>query len=209
MVQGCTVLSSAGAGAIFISHISLLVARITQLKAHSLKLVAHSSQLVVHVLVLYTRCVYLIPGRPKSSALRCADSFFHEICFIALSVLKSFCFSLFRQSFTWLAVADPPFIFLSLPPPILRYSDFMKSLVTARKSFIRSRKLSRRSTMTTLRREHSYKRLSKGEIWERAAAAAVQKNRTPTVSVAGIAAEVENDRRESVMKLTQAHDVLV
>ncbi len=43
-----------------------------------------------------------------------------------------------------------------LTPPILRYGDFMKSLVTARKSFIRSRKLSRRSTMTRLRQECSY-----------------------------------------------------
>ena len=136
----------------------------------------------------YTRCVYLIPGRPKSSAFRWADSFFHKICFIALSVLKSFCFSRFCRSFTWSAVDDPPFFFLSLPPPILHYSDFMKSLVMARKSFIRSRKLSRRSTMTTLKRECSYKRVSKGEIWERAAAAADQRNRTPTVSIAGIAA---------------------
>ncbi len=156
-----------------------------------------------------TRCVYLIPGRPKSSASRWADSFFYKICFIALSVLKSFCFSLFCRSFTWSVVADPPFIFLSLPPPILHYSDFMKSLVTARKSLIRSRKLSRRSTMTRLRQERSYKRSSKGKIWERAAAAACQRNRTPTVSIAGIAAEVENDHRESVMKLAQAHDVLV
>ncbi len=163
---------------------------------------------IVHICT-YTRCVYLIPGRPKSSALRCADSYFHKICFIALSVLKSFCFSLFRRSFTWSPVADPIFIFLSLPPPILLYSDFMKSLVMARKSFIRSRKLSRRSTMTTLRRECSYKRVSKGEIWERAAPAADQRNRTPTVSISGIAAEVENDRRESVMKYAQAHDVSV
>jgi hypothetical protein len=69
----------------------------------------------------------------------------------------------------------------------------MKSLVMARKSFIRSRKLSRRSTMTRLRRERSYMRLSKGEIGERAAAAADQRNLTPTVSIAWIAAEVEND----------------
>jgi hypothetical protein len=62
--------------------------------------------------------------------------------------------------------------------------------------------------MTRLRRERSYKRLSKGEIGERTAAAAVQRNRTATVSIALIAAEVENDRRESVKKLTQAHDVL-
>ncbi len=158
---------------------------------------------------LCTRCVYLIPWRPKSSALGWADSFFHKICFIALSVLKSFCFSFFRRSFTWSTVANPPFIFLSLPPPILRYSDFMKSLVMARKSFIRFRKLSRRSTMTRLRRERSYKRLSKGEIWERAAPAADQRNRTPMVSIAGIAAEVENDCQESVMKLAQAHDVSV
>ncbi len=61
--------------------------------------------------------------------------------------------------------------------------------------------------MTRLRREPSYKRLSKGEIGERAAAAADQRNRTATVFIAGIAAEVENYRQESVMKLAQAHVV--
>ncbi len=61
--------------------------------------------------------------------------------------------------------------------------------------------------MTRLRRERSNKRLAKGEIGERAAAAADQRNCTVTVSIAGIAAEVENDRRESVKKLAQAHDV--
>jgi hypothetical protein len=61
--------------------------------------------------------------------------------------------------------------------------------------------------MTRLRRECSYKQLSKGEIGERTAAAADQRNRTATVSIADIAAEVENDSRESVMKLAQAHDV--
>jgi hypothetical protein len=41
------------------------------------------------------------------------------------------------------------------------------------------------------------------------AAAADQLNFTATVSITDIAAEVENDRRESVMKLAQAHDVSV
>ncbi len=36
-----------------------------------------------------------------------------------------------------------------------------------------------------------------------------QRNFTATVSIADIAAEVENDRRESVTKLAQAHDVSV
>jgi hypothetical protein len=36
-----------------------------------------------------------------------------------------------------------------------------------------------------------------------------QRNFTTTVSIADITAEVENDRRESVMKLTQAHNVSV
>jgi hypothetical protein len=62
--------------------------------------------------------------------------------------------------------------------------------------------------MTRLRRERSYKRISKGEIGDRPAAAADQRNLTATVSIAGIAAEVENDCRESVMKLAQDHDVL-
>ncbi len=41
------------------------------------------------------------------------------------------------------------------------------------------------------------------------AAAVDQRNFTATVSIADIAAEVENDRRESVMNLAQAHDVSV
>jgi hypothetical protein len=41
------------------------------------------------------------------------------------------------------------------------------------------------------------------------AAAADQRNITATVSIDDITAEVENDRRESVMKLAQAHDVSV
>ncbi len=41
------------------------------------------------------------------------------------------------------------------------------------------------------------------------AAAADQRNFTATVSIADIAAEVENDRRERVMKLAEAHDVSV
>jgi hypothetical protein len=41
------------------------------------------------------------------------------------------------------------------------------------------------------------------------ATAADQRNFTATVSIADIAAEVENDCRESVMKLAQAHDVSV
>ncbi len=36
-----------------------------------------------------------------------------------------------------------------------------------------------------------------------------QRNFTATVSIADIAAEVENHHRKSVMKLAQAHDVLV
>ncbi len=61
--------------------------------------------------------------------------------------------------------------------------------------------------MTRHRQERSYKRLSKGEIGERAEVAADQRNLTGTVSIAGIATEVENDRQESVMKLAQDHDV--
>ncbi len=61
--------------------------------------------------------------------------------------------------------------------------------------------------MTRLRRERSYKRISEGEIGDRPVAAADQRNLTATVSITGIAAEVENDCREIVMKLTQDHDV--
>ncbi len=41
------------------------------------------------------------------------------------------------------------------------------------------------------------------------ATAADQRNFTAIVSIADIAAEVEKDRRESVTKLAQAHDVSV
>jgi hypothetical protein len=54
-----------------------------------------------------------------------------------LSICSSFCFSPFPPSLTWLAVASPPFIFLSLPPPIFHHSNCMKQLATARKSFQR------------------------------------------------------------------------
>jgi hypothetical protein len=55
--------------------------------------------------------------------------------------------------------------------------------------------------MTRLRQERSYKRFSKGEIGERAAAVADQRNLITKVSIARITAEVENEHRESVMKL--------
>ncbi len=42
---------------------------------------------------------------------------------------------------------------------------------------------------------------------EKAAAAADQRNRITKASIADMAAEVENDRRENVRKLAQAHDV--
>jgi hypothetical protein len=119
--------------------------------------------------------------------------------------LKSFCFSLFRWSFTWSAVADLPFIFLSLPPPIIRYSDFKKTLVTARKSFRRSKKMSRRSSMTRLRQEGSYKTFWKGEIEERAAAAD-QRNLTRRCPSPGSLSKWRMIVK-SVMKLAQAHDV--
>jgi hypothetical protein len=48
--------------------------------------------------------------------------------------------------------------------------------------------------------------LSKGKVGE-TAAAADQRNLTAKAFIADIAAEVENDWRESVMKLAQAHDV--
>jgi hypothetical protein len=57
------------------------------------------------------------------------------------------------------------------------------------------------------RMQLQYKLLSKDKIKERAAAAVDQRNLTATVSITDIAAEVENDRRESVMKLSQAHNV--
>ncbi len=92
-----------------------------------------------------------------------------------------------------------------LTPSILSQSDFVKSLSTARKSWRGFRKLFRRFTMTRLWREWRYKRLSKDKVKERAAAD--QRKLTARALIADIAAEVENDRRESVRKLTQAHDV--
>jgi hypothetical protein len=112
--------------------------------------------------------------------------FYCALCF------QKLLFQLFPTSFTWLAVVDLPFIFLSLPPPIIRYSNFT----------IRFWKLSRRSTMTRPWQEHSCKRLSKRKVGE-PTAAADQKNLTTKVSITNIVAKVENDWRESVMKLAQ------
>ncbi len=56
--------------------------------------------------------------------------------------------------------------------------------------------------------EHSYKRLLKGKVGEPALAAADQRNLAAKASIADIAAEVENDQQESVIKLTKAHDRL-
>jgi hypothetical protein len=61
--------------------------------------------------------------------------------------------------------------------------------------------------MARLRRERSYKRFFKGELGERAAAAADQRNLITKASIAGIATKVENDHRESDMKLAQDHNV--
>jgi uncharacterized protein YdbL (DUF1318 family) len=47
----------------------------------------------------------------------------------------------------------------------------------------------------------------KGEVGEMAAAATDQINLTANASIPDIAAEVENDQRESVRKLAQAQDV--
>jgi hypothetical protein len=62
--------------------------------------VRYRTRLPYRYRIVRTRCVYLIPGRPKYSALRWADSFFDKICFIGLSVWKSFCFRRFHRSFT-------------------------------------------------------------------------------------------------------------
>jgi hypothetical protein len=54
-------------------------------------------------------------------------------------------------------------------------------------------------------RKRSYKQLSKGEVGE--PVAADQRNLIAMVSIADITAKVENDSRESVMKLAQTHNV--
>jgi hypothetical protein len=83
----------------------------------------------------------------------------------------------------------------------------MKSLSTARKSLRGFRKLFRRSTMTRPWREWRSKRLSKGEVKETAAEAADQEKLAARALFADGTAEVENDRRESVRKLAQTHDM--
>ncbi len=87
-------------------------------------------------------------------------------------------------------------LFLSLPSPIFCHGDFMKSLITPRKSLIRFRKLSRRSTMTRPWRELSYMQLWKGEVGELAAADVSLRK----IFITNIAAEVENVWRENVMQ---------
>jgi hypothetical protein len=55
--------------------------------------------------------------------------------------------------------------------------------------------------------ECRYKGLAEEKVKETTAAAADQRNLITKASTADMAAEVENDRRENVRKLTQAHDV--
>jgi hypothetical protein len=90
-----------------------------------------------------------------------------------------------------LTVANLLFIFLSLPPPILRHSGFMKLVATARKSLIRFRKIVKKVYHDKASTRCSYKWLSKSEVRE--LMAADQRNLTVKVSIAYIAAEVEND----------------
>ncbi len=98
---------------------------------------------------MYEACLPpLLPGRPR----------------VAL-YLQKLLFHPFPPSLSWLALASPLFIFLSLPLPILRLRNFMQSLATARKRLIRFRKLSR-STMTWSWQEDRCMRLSKGKVRE-------------------------------------------
>jgi hypothetical protein len=96
---------------------------------------------------MYGVC-FLRTRTPKYLALRSPERLLVKIFYIALSISRSFCFRPFSLSLTWLAVAGPPFIILSWPPPNLRHGNFGKSFVMAKKSFRGFRKLSGRSTMT-------------------------------------------------------------
>ncbi len=99
-------------------------------------------------------------------------------------------------------------VYLSLcAPSILRHGHSVKSLAKAMKSLRGFRKLSRRSTMTRPWREWRNNGSSKGKVGETAAAAMDQRIFTENASIANMAAKMENDRRESVRKLPQAHDI--
>jgi hypothetical protein len=99
-----------------------------------------------------------------------------------------------------------PSVYLSLlTPSILCLDDFIKSHTTAQKILRGFRKLYRRSSMTRPGWEWRNNGLSKGEVGE--TAVADQRNLTANASIADMAAEMESDRRESVRKLAQAHDV--
>ncbi len=99
-----------------------------------------------------------------------------------------------------------PAVYLSLlTPSNLCHEDFMKLLTTAQKNLRRFRKLSRRSTMTRPWQGWRNNGSSKGEVVE--TAVADQRNFAANASIAGMAAEMENDRRES-QNTCSAHDVL-
>ncbi len=110
-----------------------------------------------------TECVYFEPGHLSYLALRSPERLLVKISYIALSISRSFCFRPFSLSLIWLAVAGPPFIILSWPPPNLRHGYFGKSFVTTKKSLWGFRKLSGRSIMTRPWWESTYKRFSIGE----------------------------------------------
>ncbi len=110
-----------------------------------------------------TECVYFEPGHLNYLALRSPERLLVKISYLELSISRSFCFRPFSLSLTWLAVAGPPFIILSWPPPNLCHGDFGKSFVTAKKSLRGFRKLSGRSIMTRPWWESTYKRFSIGE----------------------------------------------
>jgi hypothetical protein len=135
-----------------------------------------------------------------------------KICdkiFFALSIYVRICFSPIphlspgcSQSFVHL---------FSLLSPILHQSDFVKLFAMARKTLGCFRKLSRRSMMTRPCRECRYKRLSKGKGRETegkiVAPAGDQRILKAKASITDITAKAENDWRESVRKLSHAHDV--
>ncbi len=101
---------------------------------------------------------------------------------------------------TRIRVAGSLFTLLSLHHPfsvMALIRDFMGSLTTVRRSLRKFRMLSRRPTVTKPWRECRWKQLSKTVKERKPAAVADQRNLNAKASITDIAAEVENDLRET------------
>ncbi len=123
--------------------------------------------------------------------------------------MQKLLFHPFSSSLMRLALTGLPFIFLSQTPHIVPPSGFEKLLATARKSFKKFQKIIKKvyddSALKRICTDISFYQKAK----EEKLAVAEQRNLNAKASITNIAMEVENDWRENVRKLAQAHGVSV